>query len=240
MKRLILGLSALIAFGFTAVNAYAQSTFSTPHDTVAATFNGSTIDLHNDITAIGSPSQIYWKSAGTNFPASWSTNSSVSVCDNNTCLNNQNNNMLNGSEYLSAFYQPGVPGLFKASFDLTTGVSGTYYVNYLLRDSASGDTKTITFVVTKFPTSAGSLSKNNDEVTLYPNPATDDLNVVFGANDGVKNIAVYNVIGKAIVVYKVAGNSAKMDISRLPNGVYFLRLSDAKGQVVSTKRFTKQ
>ena len=241
MKRLILGLFTVAAITVTATTARAQA-FSTPNDTVFVTYTSGSIDAHNDITAIGTPSKVYWKVTSTNFPATWSDANSINICDNVNCWTNAGNSLLNGSaEYLSDPYLTPGPGLFKATFNLANGASGTHYVTFALKDSATNWTKPITFVVSKaWTTGVNNVNRNNDEVTLYPNPATDDLNVVFGANDGIKNIAVFNVIGKAIVVYKVAGNSAKMDISRLPNGVYFLRMSDAKGQVVSTKRFTKQ
>jgi hypothetical protein len=99
----------------------------------------------------------------------------------------------------------------------------------------------MTFLVTKFPTSVSTTKTSTDGISLYPNPASDELNVLFNPNGGIKNITIYNMIGKAVTVYKVtANNSAKLDIQNIPAGIYFIRLSDAHGRVVATRKFTRQ
>lgn len=239
MKRFLLGVATVL---FTGMAAIAQP-FMPAHDTVTLTYTGSgPVDIHNDITA-SVDSKIYWQVSSNNFPASWKTLTSVSICDNMNCWGNNNNNDLidgNSGEYLSDWYNAGTTELFKATYDLTGLPNGLHYMTVSLRDSATNYSRTITFIVNKGITSAANVAKINENTVLYPNPVNDELNVLFDGSAGIKNIAVYNVIGKAMVVYKVSGNSAKMDVSKLPNGVYFIRLSDAKGQVVSTKRFTKQ
>lgn len=82
--------------------------------------------------------------------------------------------------------------------------------------------------------------RGNDGIAVYPNPAYGELNVLFDINTGIRNITVYNLIGKAITVYKVNGNSAKLDTENLPSGIYFIRLIDGQGRVVATRKFTHQ
>jgi hypothetical protein len=240
MKKLILGLITLTTLTFVAGKVQAQTpTFVTEHDTVNATFGGNAIEVHNNITALAGNVTVVWREVGNNFPSGWTCSSCLQVCDNKTCYTNGLDAITNGSSKTSLPYSTTM-GLFKGLFDFTGGPSGTHYITFNLRDSASSYNKDITFVINKWPTSASSVTKNGDDVTLYPNPANDEVNVLFDGDLGVKNIAVYNVIGKSMVVYRVAGNSAKMDISKLPSGVYFLRMSDIRGQVVATKKFTKQ
>jgi hypothetical protein len=84
------------------------------------------------------------------------------------------------------------------------------------------------------------VTKTDDEVSIYPNPARSHVNVVFDAALGVKNIAVYNLIGKLVSIYKVNGNSAKLDIEEIPAGIYFIRLINSQGKIVATRKFTHQ
>ncbi|HXS36451.1 MAG TPA: T9SS type A sorting domain-containing protein [Flavipsychrobacter sp.] len=87
---------------------------------------------------------------------------------------------------------------------------------------------------------SSSIFKINDDVVLYPNPAKDQLNVVFNEDANIKNIAIYNLIGKMQNVYRVNGNNAGLDISALPSGVYFIRFIDNQGSVIATRRFTHE
>ena len=241
MKKVILGLFTIALGTLAGFTANGQA-FNTTDDTVSInlTYNTGSVDLHNDITATTAPVYIKWFVTSTDFAGSWATPSAINICDNYNCYTNSNNDMLDGKTYISTTpYNPGVPGIFKATFNLGSASPGDHYVTIRLRDTISNETKDITFRVSKWTTSVPNVAKS-EEVTLYPNPARDELNVVFDQNDNIKNIAVYNVIGKAIIVYRVSGGSAKLDIDKIPNGVYFIRLSNSKGQVVSTKRFTKQ
>jgi hypothetical protein len=81
-----------------------------------------------------------------------------------------------------------------------------------------------------------------DDVTLYPNPAPgNELNIVYDQSADIKNIAVYNLIGKIVAVYKVTGNnSANLSLETLTPGIYFVRLFNSQGEVVLAKRFTRQ
>src|SRR3954471_18984322 len=76
-----------------------------------------------------------------------------------------------------------------------------------------------------------SINRASDIITLYPNPAGNELNVLYDANAGIRNIIVYNMIGKPVMVYKVTGNSAKLDIENIPSCIYFIRMIDGQSHV---------
>ncbi len=85
------------------------------------------------------------------------------------------------------------------------------------------------------------LSRVADEIVIYPNPAHDEVNIVYGADAGVKTIAIYNLIGKVVSVFKPIDNSsANLSIDNLPMGIYFVRLVNAQGAVVAARKFTRQ
>src|SRR5690606_29734799 len=100
---------------------------------------------------------------------------------------------------------------------------------------------TLTFICTNNKTTAiNNLKTSEKSIQIYPNPANNFVNVVYDRSLNVKNIAVYNLIGKMVSIYKVGNTSAKLDIDNLPSGVYFVRLLNDKGIVVGTRRLTHQ
>ena len=126
--------------------------------------------------------------------------------------------------------------------NLTAAVSGTHWMNVTLTDFTSGSggySKTITFVINHTALAVPNVNKAT-EVNMYPNPAHDELNVVYDPSADVKTIAVYNIIGKVMSVYKVNGNSANLNTENMPSGIYFVRLMNSHGEAVVTRRFTKQ
>ncbi|MCF8295154.1 MAG: T9SS type A sorting domain-containing protein, partial [Bacteroidales bacterium] len=60
-------------------------------------------------------------------------------------------------------------------------------------------------------------------LVLYPNPTNSYLNV---KADGYRmdRIVVYNAIGEAIIIQSVSGNEARIDVSKLPAGIFFLNV----------------
>lgn len=75
--------------------------------------------------------------------------------------------------------------------------------------------------------------KDSDNISIYPNPATNVLNVV--SEHGIEEIEIINMQGKLLL----SGTSSPMNISYLPTGTYFVRVTDVKGKV-STHKFNKQ
>ncbi|MFI5195872.1 MAG: T9SS type A sorting domain-containing protein [Chitinophagales bacterium] len=94
--------------------------------------------------------------------------------------------------------------------------------------------------VIKAPAAVTNINNTENEIILYPNPARDELNVVYSPNADVKTIAVYNIIGKVIAVYKVTSAGANLNLENIPSGIYFVRLTNSHGDVVVTRKFTKQ
>lgn len=76
------------------------------------------------------------------------------------------------------------------------------------------------------------LMEGNGDVTIYPNPTTGILNVV---GEQIGNIEVYEATGRAVMR---ADNTEQIDISNLPSGIYFLRITHIHG--VNVKRVMKR
>lgn len=242
MKKILLLLAS--CFVLVSPSIVKSQTFTVTADTVSCTINGFNT-CHNDITNTTSgPITIKWHVTGTDFPADWLVDTVFGICDANLCRSNASSVLWNGTSG-SAFYcnyniGSSAVRTFDLSLNLTSVTPGCHYVNVQLEDSTNSYTKNIRFNVCKVPVKVATVSNKVDDVLIYPNPATDELNVVYDATADIKNIAVYNIIGKMMAIYKVNGPSANLNLQNIPSGIYFVQLVNSRGNVVVTRKFTKQ
>lgn len=83
------------------------------------------------------------------------------------------------------------------------------------------------------------LSVNDNQITniaIYPNPATNVLNISNVNNYEIKNISVVDINGR--VVKNESGAMTQINVSDLNAGVYFVTIEAAEGK--TTKKFIKQ
>ena len=85
-------------------------------------------------------------------------------------------------------------------------------------------------------TNLNSYLENN--VTLYPNPAKEFVDVRIDGDLNVTGMEVYDVYGKLINTINVIDNTTHINVSGLANGMYFVRVTTEQGMV--TKRFVKR
>ena len=83
-----------------------------------------------------------------------------------------------------------------------------------------------------------------DKLRIYPNPATDVVNVQCTMNNGqveVQSVEVFDVYGKLVTVVGANNYSplqTRINVSDLASGIYFVRVTTDAGAV--TKRFVKK
>jgi len=77
------------------------------------------------------------------------------------------------------------------------------------------------------------LSINNYQLSIFPNPVQDKLNITIGgATNGTYAVRILTVAGKEVMNrggIAANGNTIKLDASNLASGVYMLELTDATG-----------
>jgi len=136
-----------------------------------------------------------------------------------------------------------------------SGNCNNYYVAYepsvTINNPYNITYSSATFTSISWPTvncvANGIKSNNldNEKIMLYPNPANDELNISFSQNPKfeVDNIIIYNSIGQLMREEELSfkNNTAFVNTSNLPNGVYLLKLlnstrNDNMGSL--SKRFT--
>lgn len=82
---------------------------------------------------------------------------------------------------------------------------------------------------------------NNDapDFFIFPNPASDLINIMISDNPGKMVYSVFNPIGSKVSEGEIYGNSCSIDISNLTSGVYFLKLFDGKNERIEKISISK-
>ncbi len=76
----------------------------------------------------------------------------------------------------------------------------------------------------------------NAAISLYPNPATDIVNVALTENlNGY--VKVYNGMGQLVATQTVASDNFTVDLAALSNGTYFLHVIEMNGTIKSVNQF---
>jgi hypothetical protein len=79
-------------------------------------------------------------------------------------------------------------------------------------------------------TNVAGVEENSMEVSVYPNPATDVLNIQLAEN--VSSVSVLGMDGKVISTQVVNANTATVNVSNLVSGVYFYEVVAENGTIV--------
>jgi hypothetical protein len=103
--------------------------------------------------------------------------------------------------------------------DIGSLLSGAYLITVT---DANGCTAASTFILGG-PTAIG--EAGNETLLIYPNPATDRVNIKGGNN--MTFVSIRNLLGQTVVSSPVNGAAADLDVSRLANGQYFVTVESA-------------
>ncbi|MGY3791293.1 fibronectin type III domain-containing protein [Aquimarina sp. 433] len=81
------------------------------------------------------------------------------------------------------------------------------------------------------------LRSSDDKIfTIYPNPATNVLNVTVG-NRTIDNLKIFSMYGQLVREISDQGNKSQIDISNLASGTYFVRFTSDKEELLITRKF---
>jgi len=126
--------------------------------------------------------------------------------------------------YLNAQYDTTLPiDLRGVAFPL--GGIYHYIAGGMLRNQqVSNKTFKFTFV----HASAIQENKNPYLFKLYPNPASNQINILFKV-EGSKTITLRDVLGKVVLEQKTTQNALELDVSSYPKGIYLIKVATEKG-----------
>ena len=81
---------------------------------------------------------------------------------------------------------------------------------------------------TTFATWTEGVNELENSLKLYPNPASEVLNLV---GEGMNKVEIYNAMGQCVIAEEVNGTAA-ISTSALCNGIYFVRIYAQNGEMV--------
>lgn len=81
-----------------------------------------------------------------------------------------------------------------------------------------------------------SVSKNNIELSVFPNPAINFINFSTSSNEANKVLAL-DMNGKIIVTEAIEMGKARVNTSNLSSGIYMYQVIDKNNQILTTGKF---
>jgi alpha-glucosidase len=131
------------------------------------------------------------------------------------------------------FYDDSIPlgEALTAPYEIhsTNIVSGTHYIYAIAW--ASADLKMETYRVRVNISAATGINELAERqiIKIYPNPASEKVNVVSSEEPLKQNITLYDEIGRIeLQTVSLPGNNTEIDISSLKNGIYFIEVKTTK------------
>jgi hypothetical protein len=176
----------------------------------------------NTNTSITNPSNdANWHHLVTTFDASKTSRVYIDGVLKNTVIQNGWNTAVNSNIFW-------LGGLFSSTASTFNGTVDDFKIyNYALTDAQ------VINLFNNNSLSSQNFNQNNLEVSLYPNPATNVLNIEMTTE--LKSIEVYNITGQKVM----SATQKQINVSDLASGMYMIRIQDSEN-AVSTKKFLKQ
>ena len=93
------------------------------------------------------------------------------------------------------------------------------------------------YVASFIPTN--SIEENSaQEISIFPNPATDILNIT--SSETISEIEIVNALGQVVYRIEVNADNAVCDVNGLANGVYVVRIHGTDTALVCQRKFIKE
>jgi hypothetical protein len=80
-----------------------------------------------------------------------------------------------------------------------------------------------TFGISAFDAALATNNFNVNSMKVYPNPVRDVLNI--SNSESISTVAIYNVLGQEVAIAQPGATSAKIDVSALPTGTFFVKVT---------------
>ncbi len=123
--------------------------------------------------------------------------------------------------------------------------SGNVKMDYTLGEvvvetfSAGGNTLTQGFHQTNLTLVAIENPELFSEISIYPNPTSELVNIDIPLNYSLLDITMYDVIGKLIKTNPNASGKVTFDVSSLATGTYYLQVVNPTNQKIKTFKLVK-
>lgn len=140
---------------------------------------------------------------------------------------------VNGFDRNNLYVSHYTNGMWDMQSTSAAGTQGNMYTA-----SRTGVTSLSPFAVFDANTavSVDNVVENNTELNVYPNPATSEVNITYTGSDNAQ-VSIYSASGQLVKTASVSG-TAKVDISDLMSGVYYIRMNGENNAAI--QKFVKQ
>jgi len=163
------------------------------------------------------------------------------ICDNIVCRGEYGSWYYGAPQTANAFAPNATMPLIVHVYASSNDPDGTG--TYKIQLSAHGQTDTAVFILTKNTTGISAISLKDNRVSIYPNPVAtgNNLNVFINKDLKATKAVIYNIIGREQMRLPVASDKEvnTYNVSSLAPGIYMLRLTDAYGKVITSRKFSK-
>lgn len=228
MQKTILAILFFLHLGLylTAQNTFhLSSTFATQQGNISKEVTPAVTIRNLSNRAI----QLHWEIKKTNLSDGWQ----VVVCDHqcHTSLTTEHTFSLDANQLLHDF---------RVSFrpNGKEGIGTLELEVYDVNNPTARKTITFSGAAHGVISSSNQFEKKTAAPQIFPNPAIEFISIK-DATEQVKTIEIYNVVGRKLQTIQVHQSDEQYDISRLPTGMYMIRMLDAKGAIVRTQRVSK-
>jgi len=107
---------------------------------------------------------------------------------------------------------------------------------YILEQTICGNVSWDTVTVSVYGTGIETYTKEGKGITLYPNPATNILNIE--SSTKFSQLIISDILGNVVIMQQVYNKAGSVDVSGLGKGLYFVKMVGDKGFVV--RKFLKE
>ena len=105
---------------------------------------------------------------------------------------------------------------------------------YMVKAYAVIEGQTVYGPEATFNTGTTGVNEFENSVKIYPNPASDVLNV---AGENIANVEVYNAMGQLVLSQEVTDGQAQISTGSMNSGIYFIRIYSQNGEM-QTRMFS--
>ena len=127
-----------------------------------------------------------------------------------------------------------IPSITDTTYPSSTTIftvpsTGTYYIGFHCKSAADAAYLMLDDISIDLVT--GVAENSTQDISVYPNPANDKL---FILSENIKNVEIYNLLGKVVFETETLNPNGSIDIANLPKGTYIVRITK-DNNVISKK-----
>lgn len=122
---------------------------------------------------------------------------------------------------------------YNVDIDENTANNTTITFSHLITDGTSSGNLSFDIIIVREEVAIG--ENKLATVTLYPNPTSGSVNVELGEGVRATDIRLFNTFGQLISSTSVNSSVTTLDMSQLPNGIYFVQIFNGNELITTGK-----